>query len=327
MSQALILGTRGSKMALAQTEQVMDLIGRARPNVTCTPRIIKTSGDWKPEDGEKRLSEAAGGKGLFVKEIEQAMLDGIVHAGVHSLKDVPSFLPAGLVLDHMLKRDDPRDMFIARTNDDIFTLPSGSVVGTASLRRQAVIKKLRPDLVVTTLRGNVTTRIEKLKSKQMDAMVVSYSGLVRLGVANLTEAEGLYGTQLDPSVMLPACGQGVIAIETIDGDEATRVVMDSIHHFETGLTTMAERTVLQTLDGDCRTPIGAYAMLNNGQMYVRAMIALPDGTESYQAERTGAVGTLEEARALAFDLAQDVRAHAPAGILPTHHSGAHTGTC
>lgn len=321
MTQTLILGTRGSKMALAQTDQVMSLIQTANPGLTCTPRIIKTSGDWKPEDGEKRLADSLGGKGLFVKEIEQALLDGVVRVGVHCLKDVPSFLPAGLGVDHVLKRDDPRDMFISRTNDDLYTLPSGSVVGTSSLRRQSIIKKLRPDLVVTTLRGNVPTRIEKLKSKQIDAMVLSYSGLVRLGLADLTTTEGLYGGPLDPSVMLPACGQGAIAIETRLDDTETRAMIDRIHHRETGLCVSAERMVLQTLDGNCNTPIGAYATLEHGQMYIRAFIALPDGTESYQAERMGPVKSIEDAHAMAFDLAQDVLGHAPEGLLTVCRTG------
>lgn len=321
MTPSLVLGTRGSKMALVQTDRVMATLSRKNPGLECIPRIIKTSGDWKPEDGEKRLSDVAGGKGLFAKEIETAILDGVAHAGVHSLKDLPSFLPDGLVVEHMLPRDDPRDMFISKTPDDLFTLPSGTVVGTSSLRRQAIIKKLRPDLVVTTLRGNVPTRIEKLKSGQIDAMILSYSGLLRLGIMDIVASEGVYGSLLDPAIMLPACGQGVIAIETRADDPTTRALMDTIHDKDTGICVGAERRVLQILNGDCHTPVGVYATLSGKNMHIRAMIAAPDGSESYQSERTGIITSMTDALEIAEELGHDIASHAPSGVLPDCKTG------
>ncbi len=321
MTSSLVLATRGSKMALVQTDHVMATLSRKHANLECIPRIIKTSGDWKPEDGEKRLSEVAGGKGLFAKEIEVAILEGVAHAGVHSLKDLPSFLPDGLVVDHMLPRDDPRDMLISKTPDDLFTLPSGAVVGTSSLRRQAIIKKLRPDLVVTVLRGNVPTRIEKLKAGQVDAMVLSYSGLLRLGIMDISASEGVYGSLLDPAIMLPACGQGVIAIETRANDTETRTFFDAIHDKDTGICVGAERRVLQILNGDCHTPVGVYAILSAKNLHIRAMIAAPDGSESYQSERSEAIGSMADALEIAEDLGHEIAKRAPAGVLPERQTG------
>lgn len=319
-SLPLILGTRGSRLALAQTDLVLQALTIAAPNLQASPRIIKTSGDWKPEDGEKRLSEVEGGKGLFVKEIEQALIDGVIHAGVHSLKDVPSFLPDGLQVVHTLKRADPRDVFIARDGYDLMTLPSGSVVGTSSLRRQAMIKKLRPDLVVVPFRGNVPTRLEKVKVGQVDATILASAGIDRLGRDTLG-TEGLALTLMDSALMLPACGQGIVGIETRIEDTETVDIMNRLTDRETAFCAMAERIILQILDGDCHTPIGAYATLTNGQMWIRALVATPDGEECYQAERQSTISSLDEVQALARDLGDDVRAHAPCGLLPERRTG------
>ncbi len=318
MTLPLVLGTRGSRLALIQTDLVMAALASSRPDIAAVPRMIKTSGDWKPEDGERRLSEVEGGKGLFVKEIEQAILAGTVHAGVHCLKDVPSFLPPGLVVEHVLPREDPRDVFITRTGDDLMSLPSGSVVGTSSLRRQATIKRLRPDLVVVPLRGNVTTRLDKIKQGQVDATVLAQAGINRLGPAVLGSTS-LRAVPLPPSVMLPACGQGVIVIESRADDTETRAVLNDIHHKHTGLCVSAERLVLQILDGSCHTPIGVHAVLENGTMTVYAMVATPEGEQSYASERSGSVQTI--ALVLAQDLGEDVRMHAPNGLLPVRRMG------
>lgn len=315
----LILGTRGSRLALIQTEAVLGALRAAFPGIDASLKVIKTSGDWKPEDGEKRLSEADGGKGLFVKEIEQAVLAAAVHAGVHSLKDVPSFLPMGAQVAHVLERANPMDVFISRTGDDLMALPSGSVVGTSSLRRQAIVKKLRPDLVVVPLRGNVPTRLDKVRSGQVDAAILAAAGLDRLGPD--AYAVDLTYTKMDPALMLPACGQGIIGIETRTDDTDTLAVMDKINHMPTCLCAAAERQVLQILDGDCHTPIGAFATLQNEHMYIRAMVATPDGHTSYQAERQGSVKTVDDALALAQDLGMDVRGHAPQGLLPQRRTG------
>ncbi len=320
LPSSLTFGTRGSKLALAQTDLVLQRLAANAPAIQTSARVIKTSGDWKPEDGEKRLSETEGGKGLFVKEIEQAILSGAVQAGVHSLKDVPSFLPQGLQIIHVLPRAHPGDVFISRNGDDLMTLPSGSVVGTSSLRRQAILKKLRPDLIVAPLRGNVPTRLEKVRAGQVDATILAAAGIERLGRENLG-ADGLTFIMMDPAMMLPACGQGIIGVETRSDDHATCAALDQIHDINTGFCAAAERLVLQILDGDCHTPIGAFATLHQGTMHLRAMIATPDGVHAYQAERTGAVSNLRDALALAQDLGDDVRAHAPCGLLPERRTG------
>ena len=320
MNSPFLLGTRGSQLALIQARLVMDALHAAKPDLACEPFVIKTSGDWKPEDGEKRLAESEGGKGLFVKEIEQALMDGRVQVGVHSLKDVPSFLPEGLAVDHMIMRADPRDALISHGHDDVMALPSGARVGTASLRRQAILKKLRPDLIVVPLRGNVTTRIDKLRSGQVDAIILANAGLSRLGPHVLPLAD-LTCTLLDPAFMLPACGQGIIGLESRVQDKAVRACLDAIHHEATGLCAFAERRVLQVLDGSCHTPIGAYATLDDGQLFLRAMVAAPDGSYAYQGERAGSVATRAEAEALAQDLGDEVRSHAPDGLLPERRTG------
>lgn len=316
----LLLGTRGSKLALAQTALVTQSIADALPAQNVAHDIIKTSGDWKPEDGERRLAEVEGGKGLFVREIEQAIAAGRVHAGVHSLKDVPSFLPDGLVIEHFLKRADPRDVFISRDGKGLMDLPAGALVGTASLRRQAIIKKLRPDVNVAPVRGNVPTRLEKLRSSQFDAILLANAGLQRLG-SDTADLNGLGVMVLEPDVMLPACGQGIIGIEIRTEDSATRAVLDKIHDHETGLCATAERRVLQILDGSCQTPIGAFARMQGNRMHLVAFVATPDGVHAYQAERTEVVTDVATALALGNDLGAEVRAHAPDGVLPALRTG------
>lgn len=317
---SLLLGTRGSRLALAQTELVLAGLRAAHPALAVTFEIIKTSGDWKPEDGERRLAENEGGKGLFVKEIEQAILATRVHAGVHSLKDVPSFLPEGLGVDITLPRADARDVFICRDGDDLMSLKAGAVIGTASLRRQAIVKKLRPDLQVVPLRGNVPTRLDKLRQGQVDAIILANAGMSRLG-PEIMPLNDIRCTLLDTAMMLPACGQGIIGIETRLMDDDVRQALFSIHHANTGICAAAERKILQILDGSCQTPIGAYATLVDGSMHVRSIVAMPDGTGAYQAERQGSVRTVDDAVRLAADLGAEMRAHAPAGLLPECRTG------
>jgi hydroxymethylbilane synthase len=317
---SLIIGTRGSRMALTQADMVTAGLVTANPGLACETKVIKTSGDWKPVDGERRLSEQEGGKGLFIKEIEQEILNGAVHLGVHSLKDVPSFLPGGLAVDIVLKRPDPRDMFIGRPGHDLFTLPAGSVVGTASLRRQAVLMKLRPDLNVVPLRGNVPTRLEKIRAGMVDAAILSYSGIERLGMSLLAEHD-LVGMPIPVDIMLPACGQGIVCLETRLTDNATREICQKINDSETAWCAAAERHVLQILDGSCHTPIGAYATLQGARMCVRAMVAMPDGSDTYAAERTDTVQSFEDVINLAGIVGMDVRTHAPDGVLPVYATG------
>ncbi|PZO86581.1 MAG: hydroxymethylbilane synthase, partial [Micavibrio aeruginosavorus] len=182
-TKSLKIGTRGSPLALLQTEMVEGALKARLPDLQIERVVIRTTGDWKPEQGEKRLSEAEGGKGLFAREIELALLDRTIDCAVHSLKDMPSFLPEGLALDHMLERADPRDAFICHKVSSYMDLPQGAVVGTSSLRRQAFLLAKRPDLKIVPIRGNVQTRLAKLAEGQVDATYLAMAGLDRLGIS------------------------------------------------------------------------------------------------------------------------------------------------
>lgn len=303
------LGTRGSKLALAQAAQVNVALARAHPALTVETVIIKTEGDWKPQDGETRLSEAQGGKGMFAREIERALMDGDIDIGVHSLKDMPSFLPDGLRIDHVLEREDPRDAFVSFKYASMGLLPKGAVVGTSSLRRQSILLSSRPDIMVVPLRGNVDTRLQKIKDGMADATFLAMAGLNRLGLS------GDMIHPIETHDMLPACGQGIIGIETREDDAVTRGLMDSIHHKQTGLAASAERAVLKILDGSCHTPIGAFAVISGGRMQLRAMVASPDGMKIYEDRVDADVGTDERAMAVGGDLGRALKSMLPRGFL------------
>ncbi len=282
----------------------------AHPELTMQRIVIKTSGDWKPEDGEKRLSEIEGGKGLFVREIEKALMDGTIDCAVHSTKDMPSFLPAGLALDHMLPRANPFDAFICRKYSSFMDLPQGAVVGTTSMRRQAFLLAKRPDLKVVSLRGNVQTRIAKLDEGQVDATFLALAGLERLGLVG--EA---FVHALGPDDMIPACGQGTISIETRENDLPVRDLLSCLHHPATGLCTFAERVALQILDGSCHTPIGAYARFEDGKMAFDLAMASMDGTQFFTESAKQIVGDRLEAEELARATATRLKARVPADIF------------
>ncbi|HEY8964054.1 MAG TPA: hydroxymethylbilane synthase [Alphaproteobacteria bacterium] len=306
----LKVGTRGSKMALTQTNMVCDAIRAANPGIDVEIVVIKAAGDWKPTQGEVRLSETAGGKGLFVKDIEAYILNNHVDIGVHSLKDVPTHLPQGLALNHFLERDDPRDVFISKTAKSLDELPAGAVVGTASVRRQAVILNRRPDLKVVTFRGNADTRLEKLKAGQVDAIILGAAGVKRIG------READISSYIEPESMLPAVGQGVVAIESREGDSEIHAILEKINHQPTRLIVQAERALLAALNGSCGTPIGSYAMWNDdGQMRLRGFFAAPDGAEMYHAEETAAITTVEDANALGLRLGRELKTMIPEAVL------------
>lgn len=280
----LRIGTRGSKLALVQADMVEAALRAAHVGLEVEIVVIQTSGDWKPEHGETRLCEAAGGKGQFAHEIERAILTGEVDCGVHSLKDMPSVLPDGLVLRHTLKRADPRDALLAngavRGLDD---LAQGAVVGTSSLRRQAMLLARRPDLKIVTFRGNVPTRIEKLRAGQVDATILALAGLVRLGL------EGEVAGILAPKDMLPAACQGIVGVEMRQNDSDTQRLFDAIHDRDTGFAAAAERAALEVLDGSCHTPIGAHAVLDQERMILKVLVASPDGKQVFYDEQAGPV--------------------------------------
>ncbi len=309
MAKTIKIGTRGSKLAMVQTHMVADALKAAHPELNVEIVEILTSGDWKPEHGETRLSEAQGGKGLFAKEIERAIMDGSIDCGVHSMKDMPSFLPDGLVIDHMLPRADPRDAFLSEKYGSLDELPQGAKIGTSSLRRQAFVLEKRPDLEVLPIRGNVPTRIEKMKNGYADAIILAYAGLERLGL--VSEAREVW----EADYMLPAAGQGAVGIEIRDNDRETRVLLDVLHDHKTGLCVSAERAALQILDGSCRSPIGAFATLEKGIMQLDVMVASEDGKELYESDGSFAVMNTEDAVDLGEAVGQTLKNIVPLEIL------------
>jgi hydroxymethylbilane synthase len=298
----LRLGTRGSPLALAQTKEVRRRLAAAHPELAADGAVatvvIKTSGD---RIQDRALSEI-GGKGLFTKEIEEALVAGEIDAAVHSMKDVPTWLPEGLVVEHLLPREDPRDAFFSPHGARLADLPEGAVVGTASLRRQAQILARRPDLRVVTFRGNVATRLRKLEAGEVDATLLAVAGLRRLGEADRIVAA------LSPEEMLPAVGQGAIGLEIRADDARTRGLLDAIACRETGIRVAAERALLAQLDGSCKTPIAGLAELEgDATLRLRGLIALPDGSRLHAAELRGPAA---EALALGRHLGEQLQAAA-----------------
>lgn len=282
----LRLGTRGSPLALTQARMVRAALAKAHgldPEQIAL-EVIRTSGD---RIQDRPLADV-GGKGLFTKEIEEALTAGAIDLAVHSSKDMPTVLPAGLVLSAFMEREDPRDVFISRKAKSIAGLPRGATVGTASLRRQAMVKRKRPDLTIVPLRGNVETRLRKLDEGMADATLLALAGLKRLGLADAATAV------LDIDEFLPAVGQGAIGIETRAGDSRTREMLGAVNHDDTFSALAAERAFLAVLDGSCRTPIGGHATISGGRLRFRGMIVKPDGSEAFEATREGDVRDAEK---------------------------------
>lgn len=274
------IGTRASPLALAQAEIVRGALLRAHPDlaepggIELTP--IHTTGD---RIQDRTLAEA-GGKGLFTKEIEEALLAGAVDLAVHSAKDMQTWLPRGLVIGAALAREDPRDVLLSRVGArSLAELPPGAVLGTASLRRQAQALMLRPDLKVVPFRGNVETRLRKLSQGLADATLLAMAGLKRL------DREAAIGAVLEPEEMLPAAGQGIIAVEIRAGDARSAGLVAPLNDAAAAAALAAERATLAALDGSCRTPIAAFAEpAAPGLLRVRALIALPDGRRAHREE-------------------------------------------
>lgn len=295
----LRIGTRGSPMALAQAGIVRDLLAAAHPGLAVQGAleivVIRTTGD-KIQD--RTLAEI-GGKGLFTKEIEEALLAGSIDLAVHSMKDVATWLPAGLEIVCLLRRDDPRDAFLSPKARTLADLPAGAVVGSASLRRQAQILQRRPDLRVVPIRGNAGTRMRKLAAGECDATLLALAGLQRL-----KETQAI-ASILSTEEMLPAVAQGAIGIECRADDAATRALLAPLHHEETGVCIAAERALLAALDGSCKTPIAGLAELRDGMVSLRALVIRPDGTECHRAMRAGRAVDAEN---LGTDAGRELRA-------------------
>jgi hydroxymethylbilane synthase len=300
----LRIGTRGSPLALVQANQVRERLIAAHqldPHAVSLA-IIRTSGDMILD---RPLAEA-GGKGLFTKEIEQALLDGSVDLAVHSAKDLPTILPQGLAISAFLTREDPRDALIARGTGGLDALPRGARLGTASLRRQALARRVRSDLKVLPLRGNVETRLRKLHDGAVDAIILAMAGLKRLGLAKASFVV------LDVDMFLPAVGQGAIAIETRADDVRTRDLLAAVNDETTMTAVAAERAFLAVLEGSCRTPIGGHAVIEGDIVNFRGMVLRPDGSEAYETTRRGAT---HEAAVLGADAASELKRRAPADFF------------
>ncbi len=285
------IGTRGSPLALWQAEAVRAALGATGVAAGISP--IRTTGD---RITDRPLAEA-GGKGLFTKEIDEALLAGRIDLAVHSAKDLPTALPDGIVIAACLKRADVRDAFLSPRAKHLGDLPEGAVVGTASLRRAALALRLRPDLRIVPMRGNVETRLRKLAAGEADATMLALAGLQRLGLAD--RAAGILATEN----WLPAPGQGAIAITARAGDSAMLDALAMIDDRATSRALAAERAFLAALDGSCRTPIGGLAEIDGETLSFRGIIVKPDGSEAHDVARQGRVG---EAEALGADAGEDL---------------------
>ncbi|MCO4055644.1 MAG: hydroxymethylbilane synthase [Bosea sp.] len=304
LDKLLVLGTRGSPLALAQAHELAARLGEAlgRPVSDFPLDVIRTTGDAIQD---RALSEA-GGKGLFTKEIDAAQLSGRVDIAVHSSKDLPTELPEGLVLAGYLPREDARDALIGiGPLDGLGSLPQGARIGSASLRRQAIVKRARPDCEVMLLRGSVGTRLDKLAAGQFHATLLAIAGLRRLGLAARASAI------LSTDEMLPAVGQGAIGLVVRHGDEAAQRAVDAVSCAETGLCVTAERAMLKVLDGSCRTPIAGHATISGGVLTLKGLILSPDGSDAAEGKLSGPVA---DCARMGQELGAMLRARAPSGV-------------
>lgn len=298
------IGTRGSPLALAQAHETRARLMAAHglPEDAFEIVVLSTKGDRVTD---RPLAEI-GGKGLFTEELEEQLSDGRLDLAVHSSKDMPTALPEGLGLVAFLKREDVRDAFIGRAAPRLADLPHNAVVGSSSLRRQALIRRLRPDLSVITFRGQVETRLRKLDEGQVDATLLAHAGLKRLGnTAVITEL-------LDPESFPPAPGQGAICIEARTGDERIAALLAPINHADTQGALTCERAFLGALDGSCRTPIAGLARISEGRVSFYGMILTPDGSVWHDIRTDGPVG---DAAQLGADAGAEVRGRAGSGFF------------
>lgn len=285
----LVLGTRGSKLALHQSQWVATQVMRVAPEVTVTLKQIRTSGDKILDVPLAKI----GGKGLFVKEIEDALLEGEIDFAVHSMKDVPTALPKGLAITCVPEREDARDVLITRDGRTFAALPHGARIGTSSLRRQAQLLEHRPDCQILMLRGNLDTRIRKLREGAYDAIVLAAAGLRRLGWADqVTE-------YLPIELCLPAIGQGALGIESRQDDALVAEILSRLEDAPTRVAVTAERALLHRLEGGCQVPIAAHAVVQDRRVHLRALVASVDGKQIVRGELSGAA---EQAEALGSDL-------------------------
>jgi len=299
----IVIATRKSKLALWQAEWVKSQLEEINPEFEIKLNKIKTTGDKILDVPLAKV----GGKGLFVKEIEEAMLRGEADIAVHSMKDVPTDLPEGLHLSAILKREDPRDAFIAGKNTKTFTdLPQGATVGTSSLRRICQLLNKRPDLKITQLRGNVDTRLRKLAEGEFDAIILATAGVKRLGFADRISE------RLATDISLPAIGQGAVGIECREDDKFINDLLKKLNHEETSICVRAERAVLKKLEGGCQVPIGAYAQIQDGNVVIEGLVGSLDGKTLI---KDSVKGRPEDAESLGITLAEKLLADGAKEIL------------
>jgi hydroxymethylbilane synthase len=306
MKEHLVIGSRGSKLALTQAGMIKTELERLDPSLTVRIEIIKTSGDVSTDP----LS-AIGGQGVFTKELEEALLEGRIDLAVHSLKDLPTILPAGLLIAAITKREDPRDALVLSSKlrgvrASIRSLPKGATVGTSSPRRLAQLRNLRGDLVIKEIRGNIDTRLRKLDEGQYDALVLACAGLRRLGM------ESRISVALPASEMLPAVGQGALGLETRANDEDTIAAINKLDHKFTRLACIAERALLRSLGGGCQLPIAAYAIVRDQRIRLDGLVASRQGKEIV---KDRIVGGLDEAEQLGVTLGERLLEHGAANLL------------
>jgi len=292
-ARTLRIATRRSPLAMWQAEHVQSRLLAMHPDLTVELVTFKTQGDILLDTPLSKI----GGKGLFVKELEVAMLAGDADIAVHSMKDVPMEFPEGLELGIILERENPRDAFVSNKYKALEDLPQGAIVGTSSLRRQCQLQNLRPDLVIRSLRGNVQTRLGKLDAGEFDAIILASAGLLRL------EMESRIAQYLEPEVSLPAGGQGAVGIELRSDDAETLALLKPLQHDVTASRVMAERAMNKRLQGGCQVPIACYAIETEGELWLRGLVGSVDGTTMLTTEYRGPA---EEAEALGIRAAEDL---------------------
>ncbi|WP_159715548.1 hydroxymethylbilane synthase [Blochmannia endosymbiont of Camponotus nipponensis] len=292
-TKILRIATRKSRLAICQAQYVYNELKRYHPTIQIELMPLITTGDkFINTDANNKIK-----KGSFIKELEHALVDSRADIAVHSMKDITVPLPKELILPILCKRNDPRDAFVSLKYSNINALPIGSIIGTSSLRRQCQIRAQRPDLIISNLRGNIDTRLKKLQYGQYDAIILAVAGLQRLKLNKYIRAH------IDPSDLLPAMGQGAIAIECRLADSDILSLLSPLHHQETSLRVTAERAVTTYLESYCQLPIASYAEIEDDQIWLRALIGLPDGSKII---RTEGRAPLNQAEKLGFILAEDL---------------------
>ena len=302
LPDSLVIGTRRSRLALWQAGYVRQLLQKACPGLTITLQCVTTRGDRIID----RPLSAIGGKGLFTEEIERGLYGHTLDLAVHSLKDMPSELPPGLILAAVPPRGNEKDAFVSRRYQSLSDLPRGAVVGTSSLRRKAQLLHLRPDLTVSDLRGNVDTRLSRLDAGDYDAIILAAAGLIRLGLSDRITS------LLPPDQFLPAAGQGALAIEARSDDKPVLRLLQAIHDERTAAAVTAERACAAAIGGSCQIPAGAFASWQGGDLVLRAFIASPDGRTCLNRQATAPAA---DARKLGYELGKDMLAGGGEALL------------